>query len=169
MKLKIRRLQPTDIGGVAKLLKEFHNETPNEYPVMDNDEIERQLLAIISTINDPRVLYLVAFDGKKMIGWFFGEVMTRMFGRPRVFGLARELYVVPGKRGHGVAKKLMESAGQFAREAGAEVLEQLGIPGSRSQQRWEKLGFRPYMVYGWMSFDQAEKFVEVEAEQRMSA
>lgn len=161
LKLKIRRLQPTDIGGLAKLLKDFHTETEIEYPRMDNEEIEKQLLFIISTINSPGVLYLVAFDGKKMIGWFFGEMCTRLFGKPKVFGMARELYVVPGKRGHGVAKKLMEMAAQYARQAGAESLEQIGVPG-KSQPRWEKLGFKAYMVNGWMDFDQAERFVDVE-------
>jgi GNAT superfamily N-acetyltransferase len=161
MKLKVRRLQPSDLGGLARLLRDFFAEQKIEYPVMDNEEIEKQLLFIVSTLNDPRVLYLVALDGKKLIGWFFGEIITRAFGKPHTVGVARELYVVPSKRGRGVAKKLMDIAIRYAYQSGAEAIEQLGVP-EKTQPRWEKLGFRPYVVNGWMAFSTANKFTEVE-------
>ena len=161
MKLSIRKLQPRDIGLVARLLDDFMSESDeNSYPSMDDTEIEKQLMFVLATIEDPNRLYLIAFDGKKPIGWFYGEILRRAWGKPEIFGLAREMYVVPEKRGLGVANRLIKTAVQYAYALGCGAFEQSGSP--RTQPRWEKLGFRGYVTYGYMPGDVVKKYMKGE-------
>ncbi len=157
MRLQIRPLQLSDIGQLGRLLRSFADEMGEEcYPKMDTEEIEAQLIFIVETINNPYTLYLVALDGKKLIGWFFGEYIVRRFGKPRLSGCAREMYVVPGKRGKGVGTTFFRMAVEAALKAGVGSVEQLGLPG-KTQDGWEKLGFKSYLVHGWMDNESAMK------------
>ena len=157
MRLQIRPLQLSDIGQLGRLLRSFADEMGQEvYPIMDAEEIEAQLIFIVETINNPLTLYLVAIDGKKLVGWFFGEYIIRRFGKPRLSGCAREMYVVPSKRGKGIGTTFFRMAVQAALKANVGSVEQLGLPG-RTQARWEKLGFKSYLVHGYMNNDLAAK------------
>lgn len=56
------------------------------------------------------------------------------------FGLLEDLFVVPDRRGHGVARLLIETATDHARRAGCRSL--LAGCGPRDVAMWEHLGFR---------------------------
>lgn len=158
--IKIRPLQLTDIGQLGRILRQFADEMGRDmYPTMDAEDIEAQLIFTVETINNPMCLYLVAFDGKKMIGWFFGEYVIRHFGKPRVIGCARELYVVPNKRGKGVATRLIKTAVESALKMGVGGIEQIGVPG-KTQPRWEKLGFTSYITHGFISIEKAAELIK---------
>ena len=160
MRLEIRPLQLSDIGQLGRLLRLFADEMGRDsYPIMDDEEIEAQLIYIVETVANPMCMYLVAFDGKKLIGWFFGEYIVRRFGKPRVSGVAREMFVVQGKRNKGIGSKFLRLAVQTSLQNNVGSVENIGIPG-KTQARWEKLGFTSYMTHGFMDVAKAKALIK---------
>ena len=157
MKLTIKRLEVRDIGAAVMLLRQLFNESESDdqhYPIMDDVEMDAMAMIMLQTIDSPQALYLIAYDGKKPIGVFIGEICQRAYGRPRVFGVARDLYVVPDKRGQNVGMKMLAIAGQYAKAIGLDTIETIARPG-KAQGRWEKYGFKPYLVNSVMKVQDA--------------
>ena len=159
MKLTIKQVEVRDIGPSLQLVRRFFAEEgpENRYPVIDDEELDQLGMAMLSSLNSPSSLYLIAYDGKKPTGVFIGEVIQRTYGKPRVFGVARDLYVVPEKRGQGVGTKLMATALYYARALGLTYIEAIARPG-KLQTKWEKYGFKPYLINSSMSIEAAPVF-----------
>lgn len=168
MRLEIRPLQLSDIGQLGGILRQFADEMGRDsYPIMDAEEIEAQLIYIVETITNPMCMYLVALDGKKLIGWFFGEYIVRRFGKPRVSGVAREMFVVKGKRGKGIGSKFLRWAVNTSLSNNVGSVENIGIPG-KTQERWERLGFTSYMVHGYMDVAKARELIKETTRESLS-
>lgn len=148
MKLTIRKLRSTDIGALREMSVDFMNEVERqlEYPQMDESEVDKHMLEVLSNISNPDAMYLIAYDGKKPAGFYIGYVGDKPYSKPQRVAVAQELYVVPQKRSGSVGLRLMEEAGALALSLGAEGFEAIGTFGG-TDKRWEKFGFKPHTVY----------------------
>lgn len=161
MKLKIKQVEGQDIGALRQMIEKMLDEIGTTYPVMDAEEIDRQMLCILATLKNPRCLYLIAYDGKKPAGFFLGEICERVYGKPHVFGVARDLYVVPEKRHKGIMQRLIQMAVKYAADAGVKVIEEIGVP-KTTQLKWDKLGFKHYLTNGYMLIEEAPEVLAKE-------
>ena len=157
MKLKIKRVQPNDIGPLSIMASSLFSEMDNSYPEIDSSEVEKMMFLVLTHMNNPLSLYLIAYDGKQPAGFFIGNIAEHPYGRPSLVGVAQELFVVPDKRGADVGMKLISTAVQYALQAGVQGFEAIGTYG-KSDQRWIKLGFKPYVSYMYLDKETTEKF-----------
>jgi len=159
IKVKIKRVDSFDIGPLRQMCVAFRDEEASPYPVVDDDEIDKHMLNVLATKDDPRMIYLIAYAGKKPIGFLLGYIGSHEWGKPELVGVGQELYVVPDKRGGLVALRLMERAFEIAIHAGAQGLECIGLYG-KTDKKWEKFGFKPHITYGHMPPDDFIKLVQ---------
>jgi len=158
MPLTIRRVQGRDIGPLREMSVAFISELELEYPTIDEPEIDKHMLMILANINNPDYIALIAYDGKKPIGFLIGYVGEKPYARPKRVSIAEELYVVPNKRGGTVGMRLMKQAAKISIERGAEAFECIGTY-DQTFKRWEQFGFKPHTTYGHMSIEDAMKLV----------
>jgi GNAT superfamily N-acetyltransferase len=156
MKLTIKPIEPMDIGNVRKLSKAFGEETFTPYPVIDDEELDKAMLSILMAWENPDFIFLIAYDGKKPVGFFTGYMANHPYGKPCRVGVAQELYVTPNKRDKFVGIRLIRRAVEIAIERGAEALECVGQAGS-TDKRWERYGFKMHLTYGHMSLEDMSK------------
>jgi len=157
MKLKIKLIEPADIGAMRIMAADFIEEGAMEYPTIDDTEIDKAMMLILGCIGNPDYIQLIAYDGKKPAGFLLAYVTDKPYSRPTRVGVAQELYVVPEKRAGMVGLRLMEEAGLIAVSKGAEGFECVGSYNG-TDKRWEKFGFKPYLTYGHM---EPEKFLAI--------
>jgi GNAT superfamily N-acetyltransferase len=130
----VRRATVADAETIGRLLHDFNSEFDDPTPgPRALAERFRELLAGDET------MVLLGGDGP------FGIAVLRF--RPAIFTNAlecylAELYVVPGRRGHGLGRALMEAAIEFARGRGADHMD-LGTSEDDVAARalYESLGF----------------------------
>lgn len=130
----VRRAEPADAETIGRLLHdfntEFHDFTPGPKALARR---VRELLAVGG------FAVLLAGDGPD------GLAVLRL--RPAIWtnaleGYLAELYVIPGRRGGGLGRALMEAAIALARAEGADRIE-LGTSEDDAAARalYESLGF----------------------------
>ena len=158
MPLTIRRIQGRDIGPLREMNVDLLESLNLEYPIMDEEEIDKHMLQVLSVTGNPDCIHLIAYDGKKPVGFFLWYVGDKPYSKPKRVGVAEELYVVPNKRGGPVGLKLMQQAAKIAIDRGPKSLECIGTPDG-TIKRWEKFGFKPHVVYGHMANDDFMKLV----------
>jgi ribosomal protein S18 acetylase RimI-like enzyme len=131
----VRRAEPPDAGVVGRLLHDFNREF--DEPTPDPEQLAgriRQLLA------EDHVIVLLGGEGPD------GLALLRF--RPSIWSDAlecylAELYVVPGRRGQGLGRALLEATLDVARAEGADHID-LGTSEDDVAARalYERLGFR---------------------------
>lgn len=152
MPLTIRRIQGRDIGPLREMSIDFVKELELEYPIIDETEIDKHMLMVLGNTNNPDYIALIAYDGKKPVGFIIGYVGNKPYARPSRVSIAEELYVVPNKRGGKVGLRLMQESAKLALERGAEAFECIGTFGEHGTiKRWEKLGFKLHTAYGHLA------------------
>jgi GNAT superfamily N-acetyltransferase len=159
LKLSIKRVNGMDIGQLRELAVDFAAETKPEYPHVDETEIDKHMLHVLSTKDDPAMIYLIAYDGKKPVGYFIGYVGSHEWTLPQRVGVAQELYVVPRMRGGKAGFRLMDRAAKIAIDQGALGFECIGMYGT-TDKRWEKFGFKPHLTYGHIPLDEFAKIMD---------
>lgn len=152
MKLKIKPLEAQDIGPLSLLISRFYKENGFKYPVVDEEEMETMTLFILSNIANPLYIYLGAWDGKKLIGFFLGYINDRLWGKPKRTLVAQELYIIPQKRGGHVGHNLVRKAMEYGIAQEVEGFECVSDFDTMSK-RWEKIGFKPNLVYAYMPME----------------
>jgi len=130
----VRRADPADAEAIGQLLHDFNSEfgepTPGPRPLAAR---VRELLvagetAVLLGGQEPRGLAVLRF-------------------RPAIWTEAREcylaeLYVVPGRRGQGLGRALMEAAIELARREGADHMDLgTGEDDAAARALYESLGF----------------------------
>jgi GNAT superfamily N-acetyltransferase len=158
MPLSIRRVQGRDIGPLREMSVDFNESLEIDYPKIDDEEIDKHMLQILSNTENPDCVYLIAYDGKKPVGFILGYVGNKPYSRPSRVSVAEELYVVPNKRGGKVGLRLMQESAKIALERGAEAFECIGTHDG-SIKRWEKFGFKPHTVYAHLDTNDFMKLV----------
>jgi predicted N-acetyltransferase YhbS len=161
-RISIRKAQVSDIGYFLELITRFWTEESFSYPIMEKKDCEEQALTMLTRMKDPAIapwlIYLLAFDGKRPIGYLIGIVQNRDYGEPKRFALCQELYVIRDKRHTNAAYRLVQEAIRAAISLGAEALECVGTYDG-TDKRWQRFGFRPYDTYLYMPLSEARRFL----------
>ena len=156
MKLKIKQIEAQDIGAMSLLINKFYKENGFKYPVVDEVEKEKMILFILSNLTNPMYVYLGAWDGKKLIGFFIGYINERLWGKPSKTLVAQEMYIVPDKRGAKVGHSLVCEAMKLGIKQEVEGFECVSDCEGMAK-RWERIGFKPNLVYAYMPMDDLAK------------
>ena len=158
MKLTVRRIQVSDLGPLCYLMNRFFEEQKLEYPIMDSEEVDAQLLDLLPAINEPTRIYLIAYDGKKPIGYFLGFVGDKPYSKPRHILMALELYVVPEKRNGRAVKKMLGMAANIGLQHNAYHVETVGTYNG-TDKRWMRYGFKPHFTYLHMDMERMKNYL----------
>src|SRR5262245_33134770 len=144
---------------MRQMAMDFFIEEGVEYPIMNDEEFDRVVMNILVLKDDPSYLFLIAYDGKKPIGFMTSYIGGHPYGKPSRVGVANQLYVVPSKRENvRVAYQLVKTSIQWAIDQGVEAFECAGTY-RKTDQRWERFGFKPHLTYGHMSLEDGKKFI----------
>jgi ribosomal protein S18 acetylase RimI-like enzyme len=130
----IRRAGRLDVGDVARLLHDFNTEFGEPTPgVSALTEYAAKLLAM------GEMTVLLAGEGPDGISLF--RFRTSVWtGKPEAH--LQELYVVPGRRGRGIGRALLEATIALARESGATGIDlNTGETDSAARALYESCGF----------------------------
>ena len=134
--IAVRRATPGDAGAVAKLLHDFQEEFDEPSP-----GVEALTERYEELIRNRDMTVLLAGDGPDG----FAQLRYRPWvysAGPNAHSYLEELYVVPGRRGNGIGRALLESAMDTARKEGATYIE-LGTSEDDTAARglYESAGF----------------------------
>jgi ribosomal protein S18 acetylase RimI-like enzyme len=111
----IRRATAADAGHVARLLHDFNSEYEDPTPGVEALTEHARSLLDAGEIT-------VLFAGEGPDGFCLLRFHRSIYnGRPDAY--IQELYVVPGRRGQGLGRALLDAALDAAREAGAPHVE----------------------------------------------
>jgi ribosomal protein S18 acetylase RimI-like enzyme len=111
----IRRATAADAGHVARLLHEFNSEYEDFTP-----GVEALAEHARSLLEAGEITVLLAGEGPD--GFCLLRFHRSIYnGRPDAY--IQELYIVPGRRGEGLGRALLDAALDAAREAGAPHVE----------------------------------------------
>jgi ribosomal protein S18 acetylase RimI-like enzyme len=129
----VRRAGPEDADDVARLLYDFNTEY--DEPTPDPPELAVRIREVMGA----DTIVLLAGDGPDGLAVLRFRLSLWSSGKECYLA---ELYVVPGLRGQGIGRALMEAAIEQARRRGARrlTLRVLG-PNTRAQALYESLGF----------------------------
>jgi len=130
----IRRATEADAGDVARLLHDFNSEYEEHTPGVEAlTEHASGLLAA------GEITVLLAGEGPD--GFCLLRFHRSIYdGRPDAY--IQELYVVPGRRGGGLGRALLDAALDAAREAGAAHVElTTGEDDTEALRLYESAGF----------------------------
>lgn len=111
----IRRAAAGDAGEVARLLHAFNSEYEDHTP-----GVEALTANYAELLSAGEVTVLLAGGGPDGFSQFRLK-RSHLTGRPDAH--VEELYVVPGRRGRGIGRALLEATMEAARNAGAAHIE----------------------------------------------
>lgn len=132
--IEIRHARPADATAIARLLHDFNLEFDEPTPPVEAlaarcEELLRDAAMIVLLAGDPAI----------------GLAMLRLRPSPWTDGeeaYLQELYVVPGRRGDGIGRALLEATIETARAADARSLDlNTGETDTGARALYEKLGF----------------------------
>jgi ribosomal protein S18 acetylase RimI-like enzyme len=132
--MKIREATQDDRARLRELYEEFFHELPPP-PDMPVD-IEHELTELDGYLE--RQMILVAEDGDEIVGF----ALARHDEHPG-FGELSDLYVSPGSRRQGAARRLIREVAERLRAQGTKVvMVHVGVDNANARATYERLGFR---------------------------
>jgi ribosomal protein S18 acetylase RimI-like enzyme len=130
----VRTAEPTDAGAIGRLLHDFNTEY--EDPSPGPDKVAERVRALLAEGQTMVLLGGAGPDGLAVL-----RFRTSLWTDGLECYLA-ELYVVPGRRGHGLGRALMNAANELARAEGADYMElNTGEDDVAARALYESLGF----------------------------
>jgi ribosomal protein S18 acetylase RimI-like enzyme len=114
---QVRRATPGDADAVARLLHDFQAEFDEPSP-----GVESLAERYADLIRNREMIVLLAGEGPDG----FAQLRFRPWvysAGPNAHSYLEELYVVPGRRGNGIGRALLEAAMDAARNEGATQME----------------------------------------------
>jgi ribosomal protein S18 acetylase RimI-like enzyme len=137
MSLEARPARPDELGQVAVLLDRFNREY--DEPTPGPEPLARRL----AELEDTEVLVI----GEPICGLAVLR-FRRSLWTPGLECYLAELYIVPGRRGAGMGRALMEAVLELARERGADYIELNTDEGDTvARALYESLGFAGTAYY----------------------
>lgn len=132
--IHVRQATAEDAAAIACLLRDFNLEYDEPTPdVATLTERVRRLLA------EGEIAVLLAGDGPDGLSLFRFRAALWAEG-PETY--LQELYVVPGLRGQGIGRRLLEETIEFARAAGASGIDlNTGETDTAARALYESMGF----------------------------
>ena len=130
----IRRAGARDADAVARLLRDFNAEYDDPFPAQEEMAARiRVLLGHGDTV--------ILLAGEPPCGLSVTRFRPGLWS-PKLESYLAELYVVPGRRGQGIGRALMEETMTVARTAGADTMELgTGEADVTARALYESLGF----------------------------
>ncbi|HET7444450.1 MAG TPA: GNAT family N-acetyltransferase [Solirubrobacterales bacterium] len=132
--IQVRRAGVADAADIARLLHDFNTEYDEPTP-----SVERLTETIAKLLGGSEITVLLAGAGPD------GLALLRF--RPALWAegmeaYLQELYVVPGLRGRGIGRVLLEAAMDLARETGAAGIDlNTGETDTAARALYESAGF----------------------------
>lgn len=128
----IRPATLTDLDAVYQLICDLEGETLNLSFFTENYKVNLQ---------DSTIRYIVACDGKKVIG-FLSMHIQRILHHERITCELQELNILPEYRSQGIGSILMDYAEGLAKEMGLEEIELTTRNYRvRTQEFYKRLGY----------------------------
>lgn len=147
LEIFVRRPIEKEAEKLAELIVRFYRFNEEFDPSMESVHNLREVAVEVAKkrISDDGLL-LAAFVEDAMVGYVYGYISENPLLHRRKIGIIKELYVIPGYRGRGIARTLAEHA--------VKELERLGIryiaaefPTMNvvAEKFYERLGFRKFL------------------------
>ncbi len=130
------------IAGLITRLKRLNEEFDSHLKVRE-DAHKKAVAYIKESINNDKVLLLVAEASNKLVGVLRAELRDRLFYDPPVAGVIVDFYLLPEYRRHGLGKRMIEEATQRLKKMGAQIIiAEFPMQNKIASSFYEKLGFR---------------------------
>lgn len=144
--LTVRKPLIGDLEPLANLIKRFYifnEEFDPAWAVTDNlDESTHEKAN--KYINGEGITLVAVFDGE-LIGYLHVEIRENPMLLTRKIGVSTELYVIPARRGRGVASRLVEEAQKELSSLGiTHIAAEFPSQNFVAQSFYTKLKFRSY-------------------------
>ncbi len=148
MPIQIRKYRPSDGEFILSLVSRF-----SEFELPDwrqKDEIDGTNQASMErALNQPRLdsAIFVAEDENGNLAGFIHLQTENDFFRDEKYGYISDLAVDASFEGHGIGRKLLETAEEWAREKGYRLLALYVFSGNRRARKlYEKYGFKEEVI-----------------------
>lgn len=143
----VRRPIEGEAERLAELIVRFYRFNEEFDPSMEPapDVVETAIRVSKERIKAENIL-LAAFIDDVMVGYIYGYITENPMLYRRKIGVLKELYVMPGYRGRGIARALIEHA---TRELGRLGIKYTAVEFPTmnvvAEKFYEKLGFRKFL------------------------
>lgn len=147
MEIIYREARPEDAGAVLEFCKAVGGESDNlsfgaeGYPATE----EQEASFLENSLSDPNFRFLLALDGATIVG----TSSVQKYGRPRM--AHRSSIAISVRKSHwgkGIGSGLMEQQLEFAKNAGAEIMElEVRADNVRAIGLYKKFGFVPFGTF----------------------
>ena len=144
--LSVRKPVESDLEALANLIKRFYlfnEEFDPAWAVTDN--LDQAAMERAKAYIDGDGITLVAICDDEPVGYLHVEIRDNPLLSTRKLGIITELYVIPAKRGRGIASKLVEEAQKELSSLGiAHIAAEFPSQNFVAQSFYTKLKFRSY-------------------------
>jgi ribosomal protein S18 acetylase RimI-like enzyme len=132
--IQVRRAKVEDAAAIARLLRDFNLEYDEPTP-----PVEELTETIARLLGEGEITVLLVGDGPDGLSLFRFRPGIWSAG---VETYLQELYVVPGLRGRGIGRALLEATIELARERGADGIDlNTGETDTAARTLYESMGF----------------------------
>lgn len=147
----IRKANIKDSEGIISLMKELidlHAGIDSSYKKFSEYSEEDLDGYIKETTADKDKIILVAEDGKKILGYFIGEITEApYYSKERKIGVVADTVVDPRNRGAGILTAMLEEAKKWFVKKKVNFIElSVDARNSDAVTAWKKLGFEDYKL-----------------------
>lgn len=112
-KPSLKWVKLTDVTDALKLYERAMKESPEQFPIVNKEPIERVRHHFFHMMQSAGFMGLMVKKGRKPVGCILGQIQNRVLGRPRAFFYIHFRWINPEERGKGYGKMLRE---EFAKE-----------------------------------------------------
>lgn len=144
--LSVRKPVESDLEALANLIKRFYlfnEEFDPAWAVTDN--LDQAAMERAKAYIEGEGITLVAVCDDEPVGYLHVEIRDNPMLSTRKLGIITELYVIPAKRGRGIASKLVEEAQKELSSLGiAHIAAEFPSQNFVAQSFYTKLKFRSY-------------------------
>jgi len=154
MAYQIREATVTDLPWLRRLYAAHVAELAITYPRYDEEELDAlvcTLYALMCNRLGHEGAVIIVTVGHSVVGMVLVEIVQRPVGKPRQFGSADMLYVVPRHRGKGLGTLLLDAAFTWFSKHGISTGEITAMPALGPF--WEARGFRPQVTRYYTTSD----------------
>lgn len=142
----IRTAVREDLEAVTRLVVRLKRLNAEFDPMLeiapDIEEVTRKYLE--EALSTPNSVLLVAIEDSKVVGILKGDVVDRIFYKPKYVGVIKEFYILPEYRRKGIGKRLMVEGISQLRKKGAEaIMASFPALNEIAINFYKKMGFRP--------------------------
>lgn len=122
-KVRLERINPTQIVEVWKLYDRSLKEGNQPYPDISEDQPEVMRAHLFQYLHHRNTVGVLAKIGKRTVGMILGDVQARPYGRPHVYCYVWVVWVEPEFRKRGVMELMYKDFFSKLKKAGVHYWE----------------------------------------------